>query len=74
MILALRGIYDDGNDGNDDGDDDHLARDDQINGGRRGPPAPRGQAKAVLSSPSGQVPSANVTQAVLTRREYRACK
>jgi hypothetical protein len=58
------GSGDNGDDGDnvddDDGDDDCLACDNQIDGGRRGPPAPRGQTAAALSSPSSQAPSANV--------------
>jgi len=49
-----------GDDGDDDGNDDRLARDDRIDGGRRGPPAPRGRTTAALSSPSGQAPSADM--------------
>ena len=50
---------DDGDGENDDGDDDHLTCNDRIDGGRHGPPAPRGRTAAALSSPSGQAPSAN---------------
>jgi hypothetical protein len=46
---------DDDEDDDGDGDNDRLACDDQIYVGRRGPPAPH----AALSSPSGQVSSAN---------------
>ncbi len=40
---------DDDDDNYNDGNDDRLARDDRINGGRSGPPAPRGRTAAALA-------------------------
>jgi len=61
---------DDNDEEDDDGDgdddrlalDDRLAHDDRIDGGCRGPPAPRGRTAVALLSPSGQAPSANATR------------
>ncbi len=39
---------DDDDGGDDDGDDNCLARDDRIDGGRRGAPAPRGRTAAAV--------------------------
>ena len=58
---------DDGDGENDDGDDDHLTCNDRIDGGRRGPPAPRGRTAAALLSPSRQL------QTPKTRRRTRLC-
>jgi len=49
---------DDGDDDDDDGNNNRLARNDRIDGVRRGPPAPRGRTAVALSLPSSQAPSA----------------